>query len=754
MSKEQDFTPERWIGAYINALAAMSFFVDLETDLIVDNVDHDPKPVCIQYAFNGDEVEIVSYELDRERFIEVWHAALSMDTCITYGWNILYDIAVIHRWCPELRDDIYAAMDAGRIVDAALLEQLIDMRSGEFVNDEKCKFVYDDIEEKTRRVGYGLIEAEWYYKCPDLKIHNKKGPNAWRLRYGELRHVPVDEWPDDAVLYAVLDVTGLRWVVQEQLKSLDLGLRSDFSLYHRAAEETTKGVGLTLQSCKSFRTDPARTKKLTYELHLLRDKALESLQKPMHEEGKCPTPGRPTCPGCRLLMKPQKGHEGRFLCKPCGRTGGGACTHRLVDPPRTKASGPNKGEMTEMHANTSLLRDTVEYLCTHYSLEIPRTETGLVAVGAKELLKISAFLEARALETGEELDPLAKPLARQVDYSRASKLINTYLDILPLGFDTGIKYSVTPLLGTGRCSVEQPPLQQLPRKGGIRECLIPEEGYRLISCDYSTLELRTLAQSCIWIVGWSTLADALNAGLDPHLDLAAQIMGISYEVALMRYNAGDKEVDEWRQLAKIANFGFPGGLQPDTFVEYALQYDRIVGVQQARTLYENWKRKWPEVVPFFAHIKRLTGHSKWGGTVTLGAPPDTDVFDGLTRGRLNFTAAANYNFQGPAARGAKWANYLVVRACYHDKESPLYGLADSLLFAHDEILLQCVDDDVVATVIAREVQRLMIEAMSKFIPDIVILAEPVCMLRWIKGAKPTWLNGYLTNTPEKEKKAA
>lgn len=85
------------------------------------------------------------------------------------------------------------------------------------------------------------------------------------------------------------------------------------------------------------------------------------------------------------------------------------------------------------------------------------------------------------------------------------------------------------------------------------------DGYYYAFVDYDTLELRTLAQATI-AIGCANrfMADALCNGEDLHLNLAADALGVSRVEAKARYDAGDKEVDEYRQLCKIANFRIPG----------------------------------------------------------------------------------------------------------------------------------------------------------------------------------------------------
>lgn len=144
------------------------------------------------------------------------------------------------------------------------------------------------------------------------------------------------------------------------------------------------------------------------------------------------------------------------------------------------------------------------------------------------------------------------------DYSSITKQISTDIPLLEKGVVDPIHPYFEVLLVTGRTS-SSPNVQNLPRYGGMRECFVPRPGYVLAAADYSMFELRTVSQVCIHL-GWdSKLGAALNEGLDPHLQMAALMLHISYEEAMRRKAAGDREVDDARQSGKVC-------FHPDTEV--------------------------------------------------------------------------------------------------------------------------------------------------------------------------------------------
>ena len=127
----------------------------------------------------------------------------------------------------------------------------------------------------------------------------------------------------------------------------------------------------------------------------------------------------------------------------------------------------------------------------------------------------------------------------------------------------------TVLKRTGRTSASGPPIQQVPRAGGYREMHVPSPGSVFLVIDYSFIELVTLAATCLVRLGRSVLADAIRAGIDPHINTAALLNGMSLE-QFAELKAADPDcAKDLRQKAKALNFGVPGGLGSAALREYA-----------------------------------------------------------------------------------------------------------------------------------------------------------------------------------------
>jgi P4 family phage/plasmid primase-like protien len=354
--------------------------------------------------------------------------------------------------------------------------------------------------------------------------------------------------------------------------------------------------------------------------------------------------------------------------------------------------------------NTTSVRDAVERLHP----DPPTTSTGLVQMG-------NAVLR----ETGNsELERLADLKEMEKQRGTFGKIFEG-LDGLP------VRCTYDVVKRTGRTSCSKPNIQQLPRDGGIRECFVPRPGHVFVAADYATLELRALAQVCLDLFGESTMADLLRDGADLHLDMAAKIRGISYEEAVQRYAEQDPEIKETRQLAKAANFGFPGGLGANTFLRYAEgQWGLTLTPGEAQALKLTWRRQFPEVRRYFDRINRQLDANR---RMNL-----TQLRSGRVRGDVSYTAACNSYFQGLAADGAKEALWRVSRGCYVDTNSDLYGCLP-LVFLHDEIILDVPEEQLAES--AEALEQTMIEGMQVFVPDIPIEVEAVAMRRWSKDAR-------------------
>jgi len=323
------------------------------------------------------------------------------------------------------------------------------------------------------------------------------------------------------------------------------------------------------------------------------------------------------------------------------------------------------------------------------------------------------------------------------DYAELTSLKNVLAKDIPV-LRAGTTFPVHTSFGlaaSGRSTSSKPNVQNPRRLPGIRETFIPRPGKVFAQSDFSGLELHTLAQCCVSLFGQSHLTEVLNAGLDPHTAFGADILGISYEEAVRRKKAGDEVFDNARQTAKVANFGFPGGLGPESLCLFARKsYGVLLTEERARELKEAWLLRWPEVKLFFKYVGDLVDEDTGEALVE-------QIFAKRWRGGCFYTAACNTYFQGLGADAAKRAHYLVTRACYSEPQSVLYG-SRPVNFVHDETILE-TNDGPGAHDVAIELGRLMLQGANEFLPDVPARVEPLLARCWSKKSKPVYSNGRL-----------
>jgi len=571
------------------------------------------------------------------------------------GHNVAFDAIVTMAHDPDrMKPAVFNAYREGRVSCTLVREKLIRLAHGETT--------VHATPQGLQRTDFKLSTLVKRYVGSDI-TSTKKGPDAWRTRYAELDGVPIEQWPQAAVDYAIDDarLTLAVWKAQQAHEDAPAGavIDPDTGMVINELDQVRAHLALMLMTTWGLRTDPGPVAALK-----------------------------------AALTKEVEAADAQLI----------AIGLKKVD---------KKGKVSR---NMKAIKDMVSEA---FGGHPPLTDKGGVSTSK---------------ETLDKCDPDKYPgLALLAEITGSVKVLNDFVPNLESGtlHPTNPQYDI--LKETGRTSSYNFNVQQLPRKGGVRECFIPRPGYVYAAIDYDTLELRALAQTCLDLFGWSRMAEALQAGIDPHLDFAADILDIDYETAQV-WRLGDagpekkKLIGETRQMAKAANFGYPGGLGDENFMKFAwVTYGVRIAPDKAKGLKRAWFEKYPEMRLYFKHVNSMLG-GKDKCPVILER-------SGLIRGEASYCAACNMFFQGLAAVGAKRALWLVADACYAQPDSPAYG-ARPVAFIHDEILVEIPED--VAGPAALEIARLMSRGMADYIPDIPITCEPALMSRWYKNAEPAY----------------
>ena len=304
-----------------------------------------------------------------------------------------------------------------------------------------------------------------------------------------------------------------------------------------------------------------------------------------------------------------------------------------------------------------------------------------------------------AVEVLEEL-ALAHDLPRLIlEWRALAKLKGTYIDALPqlINPETGRVHTSfnQAVAATGRLSSSDPNLQNIPIRTEIgreiRRAFIAEPGYRLISADYSQIELRVLAH----LSGDETLIAAFARGEDIHDRTALKVFG---------ENSG-LSPHELRRRAKIVNYALLYGK-----TAFTLAKDIGVTQQAAQEFIDAYFAGFPSVR---GYIDRTLDDARRTGVVKTmfgrrRPVPELSSKNGQIRSAAE-RVAVNLPIQGSAADILKRAMidvHAVLKAA-----SPRSRM---ILTVHDELLFEAPTDE--ATAVSALVRDTMARAVVLKVP--------------------------------------
>jgi DNA polymerase I len=259
------------------------------------------------------------------------------------------------------------------------------------------------------------------------------------------------------------------------------------------------------------------------------------------------------------------------------------------------------------------------------------------------------------------------------EWREYSKLLNTYLGPLPglISTEDGRLHTTfnQAVASTGRLSTTNPNLQAIPIRTElgreIRSAFVAESGYRLLSADYSQVELRILAH----VSGEPKLREAFARGEDIHAATAAEVLG-KERAALTK--------DE-RNVAKMVNFGIIYGISA-----FGLSENLDIPREEAQAYIDAYLARFPHVQDF---IQRTVEQAERDGYVTTlfgrrRPVPELKASNRQTR-LLGERLAVNSVMQGSAADIIKAAMVAI-----HGRLREEGRGARLVLQVHDELLLE------------------------------------------------------------------
>ena len=318
-----------------------------------------------------------------------------------------------------------------------------------------------------------------------------------------------------------------------------------------------------------------------------------------------------------------------------------------------------------------------------------KTKTGAWATGARTLDDLA--------EQGYELP------RKILDWRQVAKLRSTYTDALP-GFVNASTHRVHTCYSlasttTGRLSSSEPNLQNIPirteegRK--IRRAFVASDGHRLVSADYSQIELRLLAE----IAEIEALRKAFRENLDIHAMTASEMFGVP--VAGMP--------PEVRRRAKAINFGIIYGISA-----FGLANQLGIEREEAGAYIRKYFERFPGIRDYMEATKAFA--KKNGYVLTLFGRkchyPDIVNSNPSIRS-FNERAAINARLQGTAADIIRRAMVRMDAALARTNLS-----ARMLLQVHDELVFEVPDGEVERTlpVVKEVMEEAPMPALSLSVP--------------------------------------
>ncbi len=280
----------------------------------------------------------------------------------------------------------------------------------------------------------------------------------------------------------------------------------------------------------------------------------------------------------------------------------------------------------------------------------------------------------RSIRGDHELVPVIE------EWREYSKLLNTYLGPLPsmLGEDGRLHTTFNQTVAaTGRLSTTNPNLQAIPIRTDlgreIRSAFVAEAGCKLISADYSQVELRILAH----VSGEPKLKESFARGEDIHTTTAAEVLG---------KDPATLTKDE-RNIAKMVNFGIIYGIS-----SFGLSENLEIPRDEAQAYIDAYLARFPHVQDF---IQRTIEQAARDGYVTTlfgrrRPVPEIRASNRQTRA-LGERLAVNSVMQGTAADVIKKAMVVI-----HERLRAEGRSARLVLQVHDELLLEAPEAEVSA----------------------------------------------------------
>ena len=628
-----------------------------------------------------------------------------------------FDLACAMTQDETLIRPIYEAVESGRIRDTLIREKFLDVAEH---GSTEFRILSDGTQTRIHGYAQAILEKNYGFD-PEGKrqeVKNDDEDDGIRLSYKGLDGLPASAYAPEMYEYALTDAIrclGIADAQDERAKGLIE--RGDLSAdpFQTEPLRVATALNLYIGSAWGLTIDTARHDKVEAEV---RSKIHPSKLPLLYSSG---------------------------IIRPATVGALGARGQPVKDKKESK--------------NLKVLGAIVEQVAALHQIEIPRTSRG-PSMASDTIGRLAQF--SPVLQEFELRESHMKMLTTDLPRMRAPRVHPRWDVVKKTGRVSSSAAKSYPSMG-----VQNP-------HPDARQLVVPSAPNRaLFSVDFSSIELVTLAQRLLEVVGWSNLADIINRGVDPHGYLGSALcasLDTGFSEMLAASGLTDMEgvsaaffalkkatcpehkqaiqgcpgcaaaaarvalFEKFRKFAKPTGLGFPGGLGPETFVTYARStFGVVTSVEQASQFREIWRGLYPEMRPYFNFIQRGLTDAAHPGLLAYWSPL------GMYRSGCTFTEAANgFGLQTPAAEGGTLAFHQISRESYDESlGSVLFGGTFPLAFIHDEVFGEVVLDGLEHERILR-IQAIMVESMSRITPRVRVKTEAVLMDRWSKAAKPTY----------------
>lgn len=301
-----------------------------------------------------------------------------------------------------------------------------------------------------------------------------------------------------------------------------------------------------------------------------------------------------------------------------------------------------------------------------------------------------------------------------IEYRELDKLKSVYTDALPqqIATDGRIHCQLNQTVAaTGRLSSSDPNLQNIPIRSEmgrrIRRAFVAEKGHKIVSADYSQLELRLLAH----ITQDPVMLEAFQKGEDIHARTARLVFGART----------DEELREARRFAKIVNFAIAYAIEP-----WGLSQRVGITRQEAKKVIEDYYNTYKGVRRYMDEVPVRAREHGYVRSIYGRIRP----LPGITDRNANIRKAAEREAINMPIQGT--ASDIVKIAMLHvDEEFRRAGLeARMLMQVHDELLVEAPDAEV-----GKVTEILKHEMESAVSLDVPLVADVGVGENWM-DAKP------------------